>query len=145
MNKCDCYQFETKRRYLSNIDKITYTLATERLAPEYIDEEVGVCYGTKEKDVCNCDGDRSKCSFYETVREKAAEENYERVRAEAAEEKKNLSTTKNVLEEIEDLIGEHWGTDPIYYVDSKNKEEAGAAKLCCKILEVIRTAQRGEK
>ena len=132
MNRCDCYQFETKRRYLSNIDKITYTLATERLAPEYIDEEVGVCYGTKEKDVCDCRGDKSKCNFYE------------RVRAEATEEKKNLSTNKNVLEEIGDLIGEHWGTDPIYYVDSKNNEEAGAAKLCCKILEAIRTAQGGE-
>lgn len=131
MNKCDCYQFETKRRYLSNIDKITYTLATERLAPEYIDEEVGVCYGTKEKDVCNCDGDRRKCSFYESVREKEAEK------------EKSLSTNKNVLEEIEGLIGEYWGTNPIYYVDSKNKEEAGAAKLCCKILEAIRIAQRG--
>ena len=130
MNRCDCYQFETKRRYLSNIDKITYTLASERLAPEYIDEEVSVCYGTKEKDVCNCGGDKRKCSFYETVREKA-------------EEKKNLSTTKNVLEEIESLIGDYWGTDPIYYTDSKNKEEAGAAKLCCKILEAIR-ALRGE-
>lgn len=131
MNKCDCYQFETKRRYLSNIDKITYTLATERLAPEYIDEEVGVCYGTKEKDVCNCDGDRSKCSFYESVREKAAEK------------ENSLSTTKNVLEEIEGLIGEYWGTDSIYYVDSKNKEEAGAAKLCCKILEAIRMSRGG--
>lgn len=128
MNKCDCYQFETKRRYLSNIDKITYTLATERLAPEYIDEEVGVCYGTKEKDVCNCDGDRTKCSFYESVRAKAAEE-------------KNLSTNKNVLEEIEDLIGEYWGTEPIYYIDSKNEEEAGAAKLCCKILEAIQMSK----
>ena len=132
MNRCDCYQFETKRRYLSNIDKITYTLVTERLAPEYIDEEVGVCYGTKEKDVCNCGGDRSKCSFYESVREKAAEE------------KKNLSTIKNTLEEIEGLIGEYWGTEPIYYIDSKNEEEAGAAKLCCKILEIIWLAQRGE-
>lgn len=132
MSKCDCYQFETKRRYLSNIDKITYTLATERLAPEYIDEEVGVCYGTKEKDVCNCGGDKSKCNFYE------------RVRAEAAEEKENLSTTKNVLEEIEGLIGDYWGTDPIYYVGSQNTEEDGAAKLCCKILEAIRIAQRGE-
>ena len=131
MNRCDCYQFETKRRYLSNIDKITYTLATERLAPEYIDEKVGVCYGTKEKDVCDCDGDRSKCSFYESVREKAVEE-------------KNLSTSKNVLEEIGDLIGEYWGTEPIYYIESKNEEEAGAAKLCCKILEAIRTAQGGE-
>ena len=131
MSKCDCYQFETKRRYLSNIDKITYTLATERLAPEYIDEEVDVCYATKEKDVCNCGGDRRKCSFYE------------RVRAEAAEEKKNLSTTKDVLEEIEGLIGEYWGIDPIYYVDSKNKEEDGAAKLCCKILEAIRVSRGG--
>ena len=132
MSKCSCYQFETKRRYLSNIDKITYTLATERLAPEYIDEKVGVCYGTKEKDVCNCGGDRRKCSFYE------------RVRAEAAEEEKSLSTNKNVLEKIEGLIGEYWGTDPIYYTNSKNKEESGAAKLCCKILEAIRIAQRGE-
>lgn len=132
MSKCDCYQFETKRRYLSNIDKITYTLATERLAPEYIDEEVSVCYGTKEKDVCDCGGDKSKCNFYE------------RVRAEAADEKKNLSTTKDVLEEIEGLIGEYWGTEPIYYTDSKNKEEAGAAKLCCKILEAIRIARGGE-
>ena len=55
-----------------------------------------------------------------------------------------IPTTKNVLEEIEDLIGEYWGTDPIYYTNSKNKEEAGAAKLCCKILEAIRIAQRGE-
>ena len=132
MNKCDCYQFETKRRYLSNIDKITYTLATERLAPEYIDEKVSVSYGTKEKDVCNCGGDRRKGSFYESVREKEAKK------------EKSLSTNKNVLEEIEGLIGEYWGTDPIYYIDSKNEEEAGAAKLCCKILEVIRTAQGGE-
>ena len=132
MNKCDCYQFETKRRYLSNIDKITYTLATERLAPEYIDEKVSVSYGTKEKDVCNCGGDRRKGSFYESVREKAAEK------------EKSLSTNKNVLEEIEGLIGEYWGTEPIYYIDSKNEEEAEAAKLCCKILEAIRTL-RGEE
>ena len=55
-----------------------------------------------------------------------------------------IPTIKNVLEEIEDLIGEYWGTDPIYYTNSKNKEEADAAKLCCKILEIIWLAQRGE-
>ena len=55
-----------------------------------------------------------------------------------------IPTIENVLEEIEDLIGEYWGTEPIYYIDSKNEEEAGAAKLCCKILEVIRTAQGEE-
>lgn len=89
-NKCSAYHIETRRRYLSNIEKITYTVATETLAPEYIDEEVSVCYGTKEKDVCNCDGDKTKCCFYEHVRAEAAEE-------------KNLLTAKNVLEEIENI------------------------------------------
>ena len=55
-----------------------------------------------------------------------------------------IPTIKNVLEKIEGLIGEHWGTDPAYYTGSENEEEAGAAKLCCKILEAIRMAQRGE-
>ena len=56
-----------------------------------------------------------------------------------------IPTIKNVLEKIEGLIGEYWGTDPVYYTDSKNEEEADAAKLCCKILEAIHIAQRGEK
>ena len=122
MSKCDCYRLEPERHYF--VDKYD--------APIYENINVSRCLGTKERDVCDCGGDRSKCSFYESVREKASEK------------EKNLSTTKNVLEEIEDLIGEHWGADPIYYVGSKNKEEADAAKLCCKILEVIRTAQGGE-
>ena len=56
-----------------------------------------------------------------------------------------IPTIKNVLEKIEGLIGEYWGTDPAYYTGSENEEEAGAAKLCCKILEIIWLAQRGEK
>ena len=55
-----------------------------------------------------------------------------------------IPTIENVLEKIEGLIGEYWGTDPAYYTGSENEEEAGAAKLCCKILEAIRIAQRGE-
>ena len=54
-----------------------------------------------------------------------------------------IPTIKNVLEKIECLIGEYWGTEPVYYTGSENEEEAGAAKLCCKILEAIR-ALRGE-
>ena len=27
-----------------------------------------VCYGTKEKEICSCGGDRHKCDFYEEVR-----------------------------------------------------------------------------
>lgn len=122
MIKCDCYRVEPE----------IHCFVDENGVPIYESINVPRCLGTKEKDVCDCCGDKSKCNFYE------------RIRAEAAEEEKNLSTTKNVLEEIEGLIGEYWGTEPIYYIDSQNEEEAGAAKLCCKILEVIRIAQRGE-
>lgn len=30
----------------------------------HIENGLSVCWGTKEKDVCNCYGDKSKCSFY---------------------------------------------------------------------------------
>ena len=119
MSKCDCYRIEPERHHFAYENGV--------MICEYIN--VPRCLGTREKDVCCCAGDRSKCSFYGSVREKAAEE-------------KSLSTTKNVLEEIEGLIGDYWGTDPIYYTDSKSEEEAGAAKLCCKILETIRMARR---
>ena len=38
----------------------------------------------------------------------------------------------------------HPPIDAQYYTGSENEEEAGAAKLCCKILEIIWLAQRGE-
>lgn len=34
-----------------------------------------VCFGTKEQDVCSCNGDRTKCDFYPDVKEKATEQN----------------------------------------------------------------------
>nr|DAF49163.1 MAG TPA: hypothetical protein [Siphoviridae sp. ctnpt50] len=121
MSKCDCYHVEPE----------VHRFVDENGDSVYGNINVPRCWGTKESDVCDCGGDKLKCNFYE------------RVRAEAAEEKKNLSTTKDVLEEIEGLIGEYWGTDLIYYVDSKNKEEDGAAKLCCKILEAIHMSVGG--
>jgi hypothetical protein len=32
--------------------------------------KVGVCWGTAERDACSCGGDKSKCDFYPSVREK---------------------------------------------------------------------------
>lgn len=32
------------------------------------------CWGTKECDACSCGGDRSKCDFYENVRERARQQ-----------------------------------------------------------------------
>lgn len=129
MSKCECYRTQTERCYFSDYDK-GYAAARCKLLPDYENIRKGVCLGTKEVDYCNCGGDRSKCDFYENVRREAR-----------VEDRRSGTTTQQVLEEIENLIGEYWGTDPIYYTDSKNEEEAGAAKLCCKILEAIRMAQ----
>lgn len=32
------------------------------------------CWGTKERDECSCGGDRTKCTFYPEIREKALKE-----------------------------------------------------------------------
>ena len=62
MKKCDCYHIESKHKY-------TYHPITRE--PIKHNTTVGVCWGTKEIDECNCDGDRTKCDFYPEVREKA--------------------------------------------------------------------------
>ena len=33
-----------------------------------------VCNGTRERDICSCCGDRTRCDFYPEVREKALKE-----------------------------------------------------------------------
>jgi hypothetical protein len=62
MKKCDCYHIQTERQYAYN--PITGD-------PIGRNVDVGVCWGTKERDECSCNGDRSKCDFYPEVREKA--------------------------------------------------------------------------
>ena len=128
MNKCECYRIRTKRRYFSDYEK-GYAAAQGKLLPDYEDICEGVCLGTKEVDHCSCDGDLSKCDFYENARLAA---------------QRSIMPQQQAIAEIERLIENYWGTDPVYYTDSEDKEEAGAAKLCCKILEAIRTAQGGE-
>ena len=132
MNKCECYRIRTERRYFSDYEK-GCAAAQGKLLPDYEDICKGVCFGSREVDYCSCGGDISKCDFYENVRKEAR-----------AEGRCSDTATQQALKEIEDLIGFYWGTDPAYYTGSENKEEAGAAKLCCKILEIIWLAQRGE-
>ena len=73
MNKCDCYRTRTERRYFSDYDK-GCAAAQGKLLPDYEDVCSGVCVATKEIDRCSCDGDRSKCDFYENVRQEARAE-----------------------------------------------------------------------
>ena len=125
MNKCDCYRIRTKRSYFSDYDK-GYAAARGNLLPDYEDICEGVCLGTKEVDHCSCDGDISKCDFYENARRAA---------------QRSSMTQQQAIVEIERLIEKYWGTDPVYYTDSEDNEEAGSAKLCCKILEVIQLSK----
>lgn len=50
--------------------------------------EVGVCWGTAERDACSCGGDKRKCDFYPAVREKGKkpQTNADRIRAMSNEE-----------------------------------------------------------
>ena len=56
MDKCDCYY-----------EQETIVPVYSSMTGQYIDNQyktVGICYGTKEREECYCEGDRSKCTFY---------------------------------------------------------------------------------
>ncbi|MPM00592.1 hypothetical protein SDC9_46819 [bioreactor metagenome] len=64
--KCNAYHTRKRNRYL---DPTTVAHLTGKW-PENngtIEEEYGVCYGTKECDECSCGGDRVRCDFYPKV------------------------------------------------------------------------------
>ena len=61
MKKCECYH--TRERTLYN----PYT-------PQRYSVTDGECWGTKEKDRCNCKGDKCKCDFYPYVKQTALKE-----------------------------------------------------------------------
>lgn len=61
--KCKCYHERIETRYIKEIR------TTQKV--------VGYCWGTKECEPCSCEGDKSKCDFYDYVREKAQKETLE--------------------------------------------------------------------
>lgn len=61
-HKCNCYHKENKKIY-------TYHPATGLPIEHNVD--VGICWGTKEMDECDCGGNKIKCDFYPEVREEA--------------------------------------------------------------------------
>ena len=68
---------------------------------EYNDREgyISRCNGTKERDVCSCKGDKSKCDFYENVRD---ESNLKKKLKETI--KKIEDNPFNLLEELYKII-----------------------------------------
>ena len=70
--KCNAYHTSTKTTYL---DPATVKYLTGKWHENNgkIESEVGVCWGTREQEECNCCGDRNKCSFYNYIKDEANE------------------------------------------------------------------------
>lgn len=64
MKRCDYYHMQPTTRY-------TYHPLTG--SPIAHDIKIGVCWGTKECDECNCGGDMEECDFYSHIRKKGRE------------------------------------------------------------------------
>lgn len=108
INKCDCYHEQ------ASWDNTIY----------------GVCWGTKEEDICSCKGDRTKCDFYDNVRNKAKKE-------------QRQAELNKIPDKIIDLIQDFWGTDPAYYCSSTDEKEANFAKLSSTIIEMLQEFKHG--
>ncbi len=61
MKKCECYHEVIREIYNHYLNR---TLTAKE----------GECWGTKERDICSCKGDKCKCDIYPHVKEKALKE-----------------------------------------------------------------------
>jgi len=62
-DKCECYMVSKERHYLTDYEKGYYEAIYHKPAPEYEIKHNGICYGTKDREPCDCGGDKSKCNF----------------------------------------------------------------------------------
>ena len=63
MMPCKCYHIRKNLRYLSEFEQgIEFARTGKRKTA--IEETLSECWGTKERDLCSCNGDRSNCDFY---------------------------------------------------------------------------------
>ena len=97
VKRCDYYNIRKVTRY-------TYHPLTGRPISHTVDEAYSG--GTKECDVCSCNGDRTKCDFYEDVRKdaKAAA----RKKAKAATHKKDYVSQKTVVDILDEIKKEFY-------------------------------------
>lgn len=110
MKKCECY-FEEEHpmsqygNFTSGYSRTTGLTTT-----------IGYCNGTKERDVCNCKGDRCKCDFYPEIRAKANKE-YKEVSKNTLE--KDFVKSCEKCKTPEDIL--NWYRN-IYYKENQGTE-----------------------
>ena len=66
---CECYH---------EITKTSFKIQEQKIKIKY-----SVCFGTKECEECNCNGDTSKCDFYSEKRKQQTETEKTITKAEA--------------------------------------------------------------
>ena len=113
MIKCDKYHIRPTKEY-------TYDPITGIPIPHTFSR--GVCWGTKEEDICSCEGNRCNCDFYADVREKAKQEKRE----------------ENIPTRISDLIIKINGLDLSGY----ENEEIQRAEIVNELIEIKTIIER---
>lgn len=84
MKKCECYHGR---------ERTVYDPYTE--SKRFVEIE-GECWGTKERDICYCKGDKCQCDIYPYVKQKALKE--EQSKQNIKQKTKNLKSLKESLE-----------------------------------------------
>ena len=65
-NICASYRVRKVKSYLNDYEQGVY-FGRYGVRKEYMEKDEPYCMGTSELESCNCDGDRSKCTFYKYV------------------------------------------------------------------------------
>lgn len=80
MAKCSSYHLTEETRYLTEFEQgVRFAKTGKRITKEKV--KVAHCWGTKECDVCSCEGDRRKCDFYPENRKSENVAKYEKQHA----------------------------------------------------------------
>lgn len=97
MNKCECYHSQEKIVYDPYIQSQRFV------------EIEGECWGTKEREVCFCKGDKCQCDIYPHVKQKALKE--KELKQNAKQKDKNL---KHIKESLEFYLDSHEENGVVY-------------------------------
>ena len=62
-NICASYRVRKVKSYLNDYEQGVY-FGRYGVRKKYIEKDEPYCMGTRELESCNCDGDRSECTFY---------------------------------------------------------------------------------
>lgn len=65
--KCPHYRIKTIKRRLTEYEKGYYAALHGGVCVDYVDEKQSYCFGTKNRDVCHCGGNKRKCDYEESV------------------------------------------------------------------------------